>query len=121
MRVAELILIEAEANAHLGNDVAARTALLELTSERDSNAVLSVNAGQALLDEILTQRRIELWGEGFNFLDLKRLNLPLHRPQRGSFSLTQAAITDMPAGGPEWQYLFPISALNVNPLLEQNP
>ncbi|NVJ48324.1 MAG: RagB/SusD family nutrient uptake outer membrane protein [Cytophagia bacterium] len=121
MRVAEMILIEAEANAHLGNDIAARTALLELVSERDPNAVLSVNAGQALLDEILVQRRLELWGEGFNFLDLKRLNLPLYRPQRGSFSLTQAAITDMPAGGPEWQYVFPISAINVNPLLEQNP
>ena len=121
MRVAEMLLIEAEANAHLGNDVAARTALLALTSERDTNAALSTNSGQALLDEILVQRRIELWGEGFNFLDLKRLNLPLFRPQRGSFSLTQAAITSMPAGGPEWQYLLPISAINVNKLLEQNP
>ncbi|NVK85953.1 MAG: RagB/SusD family nutrient uptake outer membrane protein [Cytophagia bacterium] len=121
MRVAEMILIEAEANAHLGNDVAARTALLSLTSERDTNAALSTNAGQALLDEILVQRRIELWGEGFNFLDLKRLNLPLFRPQRGSFSLTQARITNMPAGGPEWQFLLPISAMNVNKLLVQNP
>ena len=25
------------------------------------------------------QRRVELWGEGFRFLDLKRLNLPLDR------------------------------------------
>ncbi|GHE56484.1 RagB/SusD family nutrient uptake outer membrane protein [Roseivirga thermotolerans] len=121
MRVAEMILIEAEANAHLGNDVAARTVLFELVSERDPNAVLSTNSGQALLNEILVQRRIELWGEGFNFLDLKRLNLPLNRPQRGSFNLTHAAITNVAPGGPEWQYLFPISAININPLLQQNP
>ncbi|MBO6762634.1 MAG: RagB/SusD family nutrient uptake outer membrane protein, partial [Roseivirga sp.] len=67
------------------------------------------------------QRRIELWGEGFNFLDLKRLDLPLFRPQRGSFSLTQARITEVPAGSPEWQFLLPISAMNVNKELVQNP
>ena len=33
----EMILIEAEANAHLGNDLAARTALFSLVSQRDPN------------------------------------------------------------------------------------
>tara|TARA_R110001599_G_scaffold107142_1_gene269273 strand:+ start:28614 stop:30113 length:1500 start_codon:yes stop_codon:yes gene_type:complete len=122
MRTAEMILIEAEANARLGvaNEVAARTALFSLVSKRDPNALISVNTGQALLDEILVQRRIELWGEGFNFLDLKRLNLPLKRSTRGSFSLTQARITDMPAGDLQWQFFFPISAININPNLVQN-
>ncbi|KYG77873.1 MULTISPECIES: RagB/SusD family nutrient uptake outer membrane protein [Roseivirga] len=121
MRADEMILIEAEANAHLGNDLAARTALFSLVSQRDPNALISLNSGAALLNEILVQRRIELWGEGFNFLDLKRLDLPLFRPQRGSFSLTQARITEVPAGSPEWQFLLPISAMNVNKELVQNP
>ncbi|WP_268122503.1 RagB/SusD family nutrient uptake outer membrane protein [Roseivirga pacifica] len=121
MRVAEMLLIEAEANAHLGNDGAAQDVLFELVSERDPSAVESTNTGQALLDEILVQRRLELWGEGFNFLDLKRLNLPLERSTRGSFSITQARISEMPAGGNEWNFLFPISAINVNKELQQNP
>ena len=122
MRTAEMILIEAEANARLGvaNEVAARTALFSLVSQRDPNAVISTNTGQALIDEILVQRRIELWGEGFNFLDLKRANLPLQRSTRGSFSLTQARITEMPAGDLQWQWFFPIGAINVNPNLVQN-
>ncbi|WP_157716575.1 RagB/SusD family nutrient uptake outer membrane protein, partial [Roseivirga ehrenbergii] len=115
-------LIEAEANARLGvaNEPAARTALFSLVSQRDPNAVISTNTGQALIDEILVQRRIELWGEGFNFLDLKRANLPLKRSTRGSFSLTQARITEVPAGDLQWQWFFPISAINVNPNLVQN-
>lgn len=46
---------------------------------RDASYTLSTNTGQALIDEIMVQRRVELWGEGFRFLDLKRLNLPLDR------------------------------------------
>lgn len=121
MRADEMLLIEAEAQARAGNELAARTALFSLVSLRDPNAVISTNTGAALINEILVQRRIELWGEGFNFLDLKRLDLPLYRPQRGSFSLTQARITDVPAGSVEWQFLLPISAMNVNKLLVQNP
>ena len=37
------------------------------------------NTGAKLADEIMTHRRIELWGEGFRWFDLKRLGLPLDR------------------------------------------
>ena len=32
-----------------------------------------------LIEEVMTQRRIELWGEGFRWFDLKRLNMDLDR------------------------------------------
>ncbi|MCK7529965.1 MAG: RagB/SusD family nutrient uptake outer membrane protein [Marinilabiliales bacterium] len=60
-----------------------RTALNILRQNRETvpaNYIASANTGQALIDEIMLNRRLELWGEGFRFTDLKRLNLPLSRP-----------------------------------------
>ena len=82
MRVAEMYLIEAEAKARLG-ETDARDLLYELQVNRDPAAVQSGNTGAALIDEILLERRKELYGElGIDWLDAKRLQLPLDR--RGS-------------------------------------
>ncbi|RYZ32234.1 MAG: RagB/SusD family nutrient uptake outer membrane protein, partial [Sphingobacteriales bacterium] len=80
MRAAEMYLIEAEAKARIGGqDAAAAAVLFTLARQRDPSYVQSVNTGQALIDEILIQRRVELWGEGFRYYDLKRTNAPLDR------------------------------------------
>lgn len=79
MRVSEMILIEAEAKAELGEADAADV-LFSLQKNRDPKAVKSVGTGKALVDEILLERRKELYGElGINFLDIKRRQLPLIR------------------------------------------
>lgn len=46
--------------------------------------VLSTNSGDALVKEIRTQKRVELWGEGLAFFDMKRTNTPLERNYTGS-------------------------------------
>jgi starch-binding outer membrane protein, SusD/RagB family len=122
MRTAELILIEAEANARRGGafETDAQNALFALMSVRDPAYVLSTNTGQALIDEIMFHRRVELWGEGFRWYDLKRLNLPLDR-NGANHSATWAQIFDVPAGDNMWQWLIPTSEINANPLMEQNP
>ena len=73
MRVAEMYLLNAEALARSGNEAAARARLKELLDLRipDSSYVDGL-AGQALLDEIYLQTRIELWGEGKSYLAMKR-------------------------------------------------
>jgi len=120
MRAAEMYLIEAEAKARLG-DATAANVLFQLVSKRDPSYVQSVNTGQALLDEILLYRRIELWGEGFRFLDLKRMNLPLNR-NGGNHDAAVAVIFNVPAGDKLWQYLIPQSEIdNSNKLVTQNP
>ena len=79
MRVAEMYLIESEARAELGESEAGDV-LFELQSNRDPNAVKSGNTGQALIDEILVERRKELYGEmGVGFMDIRRRQLPLIR------------------------------------------
>lgn len=79
MRLPEMMLIVAEGYARAGEDKKAAAALYPLAHMRDPNYTMSTNTGEALIEEIMFQRRIELWGEGFRFLDLKRLNMDLDR------------------------------------------
>jgi starch-binding outer membrane protein, SusD/RagB family len=120
MRAAEMYLIEAEALARQGGqDVAARAALFTLANNRNPSYVLSTNSGAALINEIMFQRRIELWGEGFRFTDLKRLNLPLDRTG-ANHSLSLCLVTSIPAGDVRWQWLIPKDELNANKKMVQN-
>ncbi|AEW00025.1 hypothetical protein A4D02_29190 [Niastella koreensis] len=119
MRASEMYLIEAEAYAHLNNTGAARNALYELAKKRDAAYTLSTNTGTQLLDEILLQRRIELWGEGFRFYDLKRLNLPLDRHRHMFLTSYQK---DVPAGDIKWQFVIPQSEIDASGgVIQQNP
>ena len=119
MRVSEMYLIEAEAKARLGDPDAAQ-ALFEMAVIRNPSYTLSTNTGQDLIDEILLQRRWELWGEGFRFYDLKRLNMPLNRNGANHIA-SLAVVFDVPAGDNRWQWKIPQDARDANPLLEQNP
>lgn len=80
MRVAEQYLIEAEAAAKTNAEGEAIQILEALITTRDPNYSAAGLTGQALLDEIYLQRRIELWGEGRALLDMKRLQTGLNRP-----------------------------------------
>lgn len=127
IRVAEMYLIEAEALARqTGKEAQARDVLYLLAKNRDPQYVLSTNTGQALINEILTQRRIELWGEGRNWTDLKRLNLPLNRPVgpnagQGFHVESYAIKVQEPAGTVNWTWMLPKAEIDTNPELEQNP
>ena len=122
MRTAEMFLIEAEARARQGGqDAAARTALFNLLINRNPSYVLSVNSGAALINEIMFHRRVEFWGEGFRFTDLKRLNLPLDRTGIPNHLIALISLTSVPAGDSKWEWLFPQDEINANPAIVQNP
>ena len=73
MRVDEMYLLNAEANAKLGQDALAITRLKELLDLRITDySYVDALSGQALQDEIYLQTRIELWGEGKSYLAMKR-------------------------------------------------
>ncbi|WP_069130057.1 RagB/SusD family nutrient uptake outer membrane protein [Rhodohalobacter halophilus] len=120
MRAAEMYLIEAEAKANLGDPTAADV-LFDLVSERDDDYVRSTNTGQALLDEIYLNRRLEFWGEGFRFYDLKRLNQDMDRTNSNHNTTSASNVMFIEAGTNEWVYLIPQDELNANPEMEQNP
>ncbi|MEO6582922.1 MAG: RagB/SusD family nutrient uptake outer membrane protein [Ferruginibacter sp.] len=73
MRADEFYLLNAEAKARSGQDGAAKTALKAFLATRIANvSYIDGLSGQALLNEIYLQTRIELWGEGKSYLAMKR-------------------------------------------------
>jgi hypothetical protein len=121
MRSAEMYLIEAEAIARQGGrDVDAQTALFNLVSKRDPSYVQSVLTGEDLIQDILMQRRCELWGEGFRFFDLKRLNLDLNRENLGHTSSLWNAAGFFEAGDKNFVFLIPKQEMDANPKMVQN-
>lgn len=80
IRSPEMMLIEMEAKARLGSESEASSLLLALQQNRDSNAQASGNSENALIDEILVERRKELYGEmGVEWFDAKRLRKGITR------------------------------------------
>ena len=93
MRVEEMYLTAAEAECRLGDDAAAKEDLYALMKQRDPNySTIKTGTGLgktsekanetgSLLEEILIQRRIELWGEFGRMYDLKRLKQGFKRTE----------------------------------------
>jgi len=120
MRAAEMYLIEAEAKARLNDSEGASQVLFDLVKTRDASYVKSTKTGAALLEEILIQRRIELWGEGHRFLDLKRTNAALNR--NGTNAIASVALLfDVAPGDVRWEFVIPRREINANPAVVQNP
>lgn len=120
MKAGEMYLIEAEAEAMLGNDGAAQQALYELVVNRDPSYVKSTKTGKELKDEIKMQRRCDLWGEGHRWFDLKRYGEGMSRTNTGQ----DPAIwnyENVPAGSKLWVWLIPQQEMDSNDLMKQNP
>ena len=80
IRTPEMMLIEAEAKYRQGDETGAHDLLYDLQVNRDPAKVKSANTGAALLQEILVERRKELYAEiGVEWFDAKRLQLPITR------------------------------------------
>lgn len=103
MRHEEMMLIEAEAMCMQEKYTQARGVLEDLMAERDANYDISsltdantlttndpngpttpAGGSKTLLDEIILQRRIELWGEVGRIMDIKRLKTGFTRDFAGS-------------------------------------
>lgn len=96
MRIEEMYLIEAEAAAHLS--AADGKQLLEtfMKTYRDPQYVCS---NSDVVEEVVFQKRIELWGEGLSFYDIKRLNMSVTRgyPDTNFFDTARLNTNGRPA------------------------
>lgn len=122
MRAAEMYLIEAEALARQGQEGAAQDVLYELVSERDSEYEKSTSTGQALIDEILVQRRIELFLEGHRWFDMLRNDEELDLENSGADPdlYRDGYKQNRPSENPEWVFLIPQREIDANPNIVQN-
>lgn len=150
MRLPEVILTMAEAYARSNNEGKAKQLVCELGKFRDPSYALSDDITKDdLIEKILWQRRVELWGEiGDRWFTLKRLNKDLDRgslprekynqgpytsdgastnldPEASNFNMYGAGLSEqsrfIPANSIKWQWLIPSQEINANALCEQNP
>jgi starch-binding outer membrane protein, SusD/RagB family len=114
MRIEEMYLLNAEAKAKLGQDEPARERLKALLAKRvTDNSYVDDLSGQALVNEIYLQTRIEMWGEGKSYLALKRNKATVTRGSNHLFNAGESFAWDSPL------LSFPIPQAEVinNPVL----
>lgn len=110
IRVSELYLNRAEANAMLGGTAEA-SALQDLNTILTNRGLPAVTlTGSALLNEILRQRMLEFAFEGHRFFDLKR---------RGQDIVKSPA--NIPFNDPRILAPIPQGEIDGNPNMKQNP
>ncbi len=123
MRASEMYLIEAEAEAMLGNLAAAKDALRPLGEARDSAYDLSAFNTQAeLLEHIKFMRKVELWGEGFLYVDKIRWDEGIDHAANGGSGASQILYQDgflqeKPSINDAWIFKIPQKELDANPNL----
>jgi hypothetical protein len=133
MRSAELVLIEAESKARLNNLTGAIEVLNELRRKRNLTDLSASDFNkESILEEILLERRRELWGEGFRLYDILRLQIAPERKETTETFVDDESktvgirghwFTSFPDGSPfvpnSKYYLFPIplNEINNNPNL----
>ena len=113
-RVSEMYLNIAEAAARSGQTALAQSTLEILKQRSVDPAYTATNTGQALIDEIMTERRLELLGEGHRFFDLKRNGIDVDK--------TATDLTGEVIEFDDLRILAPLpqADLNLNPNLENN-
>ncbi len=113
MRIEEMYLIKAEADGMAGNSA---TLVDFVSSYRDPEYSFSGSAN-AIQEEILRQRRIELWGEGLIWYDYMRLNRGIDR--RGAGYPNATSVFNIPAGSDILLWRLPESEIQANPALSE--
>lgn len=113
LRVAEMVLIQAEARLNTDGTGAAISRLNDLRAQRNASQLDPANFDfQGAYDEILAERRRELVAEGHRFFDLKRLGRDIQKP---------AGRSAVPFSDPRILDDIPPGQLDVNEELVQNP
>lgn len=133
MRVPEMYLTAAECCARLNDETNALKYLNTFMSYRDPDydckktglamGALTTDETGSLLEEIILQRRIELWGEFGRMYDVKRLRQGIKRTTANGFQ-TKALLTTLHVDDPEsfdFVMTIPQVELDANKYMVQNP
>ena len=121
MRVEEMYLLEAEA-VGMSQGVAAGVALLNSFMQNYRQADYNCTAATAreFQLEVLTQERIEFWGEGWGFPNAKRIKPGVIQNYEGTNAPANIFKINCKDIKPNWNFVIPISEVQANVALEGN-
>lgn len=114
IRATEVLLNKIEA-LYYTNQTAALTELNNWVSTYRDASYSFTGSGQALLDEILKQRRIELAFEGHRLFDMNRYELPIIKGANCTVNC------EIPFSDYRRVFPIPFNEMNTNSLMIQNP
>lgn len=117
IRSSEMVLVEAEANYFLNDETAARASLVEQNATSGRNPEYTCDkSGEALWNEIMDYRELELWGEGFAWSDYKRWNRDIvrHSFAEGGNAHISVAKTIPASGVNKWTWDVPLNETDYN-------
>ena len=110
VRVEEMYFIEAESKAYtegLSSGVTALKSFLNTYRYSDASYDISPDDVEDFVDNyLITQKRIELWGEGLAFFDIKRRELAITRGYAGTNWLTANRYNSLAGYTPSWLNLY---------------
>ena len=116
MRVEEMILTEIEALAHT-NPAEAAQKLVAFVQTRDPQYMLAATTSEAVVEAAIWQKRIELWGEGIVFYDMKRLNYSIETGYKGTNVATDSRMKTE-GRAPWWNFVIPEAEVIQNTVLK---
>ena len=118
MRVEEMYLIEAEA-VGMSQGVAAGVAKLNsfMQSYRQPDYNFTTGDQRAFQLEVLTQMRIEFWGEGNAFPSAKRIKPDIVQNYTGTNAPADIFKINVKGIKPNWNLVIPISEMDANSAL----
>ena len=122
MRASEMILIEAEAKAMLNDVSGAQNTLALLGEARDSAFDKTQFSTQgSLMDQIKFQRYVELYGEGFSWLDHIRWDEGIDLTNSGASKVyyQKGFVQDKPSVNKAWIWKIPQSEIDANPNISE--
>lgn len=119
MRIEEMYLILAEAQAMNGQPGTAKSTLENfITSYRDPDYTCTASSALDIQEEVYRQRRIEFWGEGLNWYDVMRLNKDVDR--RGAGFPDASSVYNIAAGSDILLWRIPQNEITSNKALSED-
>lgn len=124
LRSEEAYLMKAEILAHKNATAEAVKVLEEFMATRQPDYSYIFTDKASLIEEINFQKRVEFWGEGLEYLDNRRLNIPINRSDA---TWGKANNNHLAAGklyfeqeSRELVYQLPISEIENNPMISES-
>lgn len=128
MRVEEMYLIEAEAKAMTDGPAAGKQLLESFMNSYRVKAGTSyrclANDLTGVVDEIMLQKRIELWGEGLIIHDINRLGMPIEKGYEGTNWPAKYRYNSLPGYRAPWTVIYipnTEATQNTSMILNPNP
>lgn len=116
MRVEEMYFIKIEAAAHSDAEEGKEELVDFMKEYRDPSYKCTATSQADIIKEIVLQKRIELWGEGQSFFDIKRLDYAVNNAYKGTNHPTSGQLVT--TRRPAWMnWVIVLTELNNNAAL----